>query len=175
MCLLDHISFYLAKFWQERGIWFEFSPQDAHLPVSFLIFYSDEYQMSYPLLRIWSIISHHLESTDGKESALNAGDLVSFPGLGKSPGGGPGNPVQYFCLENRSLAGHSPWGCKESHMTERLSRAQLTVDHFPPKISSYAETDSTVQASGEYEDIHYSYIEIFWVEEGRKTISEKVS
>ena len=38
--------------------------------------------------------------SDGKESACNAGDLGSIPGLGRSPGEGHGNPLQYFCLEN---------------------------------------------------------------------------
>ena len=46
-------------------------------------------------------------------------------GLGRSIGGGHGNPFQYSCLENphgqKSLAGYSPWGCKESDMTELLS------------------------------------------------------
>ena len=36
----------------------------------------------------------------GKKSACNAGDLGSIPGLGRSPGGGHGNPLQYSCLEN---------------------------------------------------------------------------
>ena len=39
-------------------------------------------------------------SSDGKESAYNAGDLCSIPGLGRSPGEGNGNPLQYSCLEN---------------------------------------------------------------------------
>ena len=38
--------------------------------------------------------------SDGKESACNAGDLGSIPGLGRSPGGGYGNPFQYSCLES---------------------------------------------------------------------------
>ena len=38
--------------------------------------------------------------SDGKESACNAGDLGSIPGLGRSPEGGHGKPLQYFCLEN---------------------------------------------------------------------------
>ena len=50
------------------------------------------------------------DGSDGKESSCNAGDLGSVPGLGRSPGGGHGNPLQYFCLENphgqRSLAGY---------------------------------------------------------------------
>jgi len=52
--------------------------------------------------------------SNSKESAHNAGDLGSIPGLGRSPGGGHGNPHQYSCLENphgqRCLAGYSPWG-----------------------------------------------------------------
>ena len=39
-------------------------------------------------------------SSVGKESAYNAGDLGSFPGLERSPGEGNGNPLQYSCLEN---------------------------------------------------------------------------
>ena len=61
----------------------------------------------------------------GKESACDVGDLGLIPGLGRSPGGGHGNPLQYSCLENphaqRSLAGYSPWGHKESDTTEQLS------------------------------------------------------
>ena len=45
-------------------------------------------------------------------------DLISVPELGRSPGGGHGNPLQYSCLENpygqRSLVGYSPCGGKES-------------------------------------------------------------
>ena len=37
---------------------------------------------------------------DGKESACNAGDLGSIPGLGRSPGEGKGYPLQYSDLEN---------------------------------------------------------------------------
>ena len=39
-------------------------------------------------------------SSDGKESACNEGDLGSVHGLGRSPGEGNGNPLQYSCLEN---------------------------------------------------------------------------
>ena len=35
-----------------------------------------------------------------KASAYNVGDLGSIPGLGRSPGEGNGNPLQYSCLEN---------------------------------------------------------------------------
>ena len=39
-------------------------------------------------------------SSDGKESAYKAGDPGSIPGLGRSPGGGNGNPLQCSVLEN---------------------------------------------------------------------------
>ena len=39
-------------------------------------------------------------SSDGKESACNAGDPGLIPGLGRSPGGGKGYPLQYSCLGN---------------------------------------------------------------------------
>ena len=49
-------------------------------------------------------------------------DAGLIPGLGRSPGGGHGNPLQYSCLENPmdrgSLAGYSPWGHKKSDMSE---------------------------------------------------------
>ena len=38
--------------------------------------------------------------SDGKESTCNAGDLGLIPGLGRSPRGEHGNPLQYSCLEN---------------------------------------------------------------------------
>ena len=53
---------------------------------------------------------------------LQARDLGLIPGLGRSPGGEHGNPLQYSCLKNphgqRSLAGYSPWDHKESDTTE---------------------------------------------------------
>ena len=41
----------------------------------------------------------------GKESTCNAGDAVSIPQSGRSPGGGNGNPLQYSCLENHMNRG----------------------------------------------------------------------
>ena len=59
------------------------------------------------------------------------GDLGSVPGLGRSPGEEHGNPLQYSCLENphgqRSLAGYSPWGHKESETTECLRQAHVNI------------------------------------------------
>ena len=52
------------------------------------------------------------------------GDLGSIPGLVRSSGEGNGNPLQCSCLGNPmdggALEGYSPWGHKESDMTEQL-------------------------------------------------------
>ena len=84
----------------------------------------------------WDIWISHLIYTwlpcsVGKESAYNVGDLGLTPGLGRSPGGGHGNPLQYSCLENphgqRSLADYSPWGRKEPDTIEWLNTAQAHI------------------------------------------------
>ena len=57
---------------------------------------------------IWKAHQPHLQQpyagfsrySGGKESAYKAGDPGSIPGLGRSPGEGNGNPLQYSCLEN---------------------------------------------------------------------------
>ena len=56
-------------------------------------------------------------------SISNAEDLDSIPGLGRSSGGGHGNPLQYSCQENPD-GQRNPWGRKESDMTKQLSTAQ---------------------------------------------------
>ena len=52
---------------------------------------------SFPSIYYCSVF--HCSSV-GKESACNAGDLGLIPGLGRSPGEGNGNSLQYYCLEN---------------------------------------------------------------------------
>ena len=79
---------------------------------------------------IWGLFG----SSAGKESACKAGDLGLIPGLGRSPGGGHGNPLQYSCLENpcgqRSLAGYSPWGHKVLDTTDWLSTQYIHIFLF---------------------------------------------
>ena len=75
--------------------------------------------------------------SDGKESTCNEEDLDSIPESGRFPEGGHGNPLQYVCLENphgqRILVGYSPWGHKESDITEQLSTAQHKIIIVPRK------------------------------------------
>ena len=56
-----------------------------------------------------------------KESACNAGDLGSIPGLGRSPREGNGYPLQYSCLQNSmEPGGLQSMGSQESDTIERL-------------------------------------------------------
>ena len=57
--------------------------------------------------------------SDGKESTCNVGDLGSIPGLGRSPGGRNGNPLQYS-------SGESPW---TEELGELQSMGLQTVGH----------------------------------------------
>ena len=79
--------------------------------------------------------------SDNKESACSVGDLGSVPGLGRSPGRGQGNALQYSCLENlqgqRSLAGYSLWGLKELDTTEQLSTGTSTIATASFRISFF--------------------------------------
>ena len=69
--------------------------------------------------------------TRGKEPACECRshkDVGFNPGLGRSPGGRHGDPLQYSCLDNphgqRSPATYSPWGYKESDKTEATQHSQ---------------------------------------------------
>ena len=59
-------------------------------------------------------------SSDSKESACNAGDLGSIPGLGRSPGEGNGNSLQYSCLENPTDRG--AWRATVHRVTKSQTR-----------------------------------------------------
>ena len=80
--------------------------------------------------------------SDDKESACNLGNLASIPGLGRSRKERNGLPTPVFLPGEfswqRSLAGYSPWGCKESDMTEWWGREALqTCLPWLPTIPYY--------------------------------------
>ena len=92
------------------------------------------------------IISYLPSGSAGKESACNAGGLI--PELGRSPGEGDGNLLQYSCLENRMDIG--AWWATFLGATESrtlLSRYLcLSVSHnfLPPQVSMHQEFESFV-------------------------------
>ena len=61
-----------------------------------------------------------------KNLPANADDKDLIPGLERYPGEENATPVFLpgKAHEERSLAGYSPWGCKESDRTERLNKKQ---------------------------------------------------
>ena len=70
-------------------------------------------------------------SSVGKESACNAGDPGSIPGLGRSPGEGNGNPFQYSCQEN--LMDRGAWRATV-HGVARVGHDLATKP--PPDVSN---------------------------------------
>ena len=75
----------------------------------------------------------------GKESACNAGYLGSVTGLGRSPEGGHGNPLQYSgeFHGQRSLVSYSPWGHKESDTTEATKSKQQHCIYYSSNYVKY--------------------------------------
>ena len=67
-------------------------------------------------------------SSDSKASACKVGDLGLIPGLGRYPGEGTGNPLQYSCLENSMDRG--TWQTTVHGVTESDTTKQLTLSLF---------------------------------------------
>ena len=97
--ITDSMDMNLSKLWElveDRGAWCTAVHGAAELGMT-------EGRNNKPRGRIsWSYHSSRgfPGSSDGKESACNAGDPDSIPGSGRSPGEGNGTPLQYSCLEN---------------------------------------------------------------------------
>ena len=66
------------------------------------------------------------DGSGNKESACNVGGLDSIPGLGRSPRGGNGNPLQYSCLETPMDRGG--WWATVCGITK--SQTQLSNEHI---------------------------------------------
>ena len=54
-------------------------------------------------------------------------DMGSIVGSGRPPVGGNDNPLQYSCLGNPMNRGYSPWGCKESGVTEHTHTRSINM------------------------------------------------
>ena len=75
-------------------------PQDWKRSVFIPIPKKKQWQRMFKLPYNCAHFTGFLDSSDGKASAYNAGDVGSIPGLGRSPGGGLSNPLHYSCLKN---------------------------------------------------------------------------
>ena len=67
-----------------------------------------------------------------KESVYNAGVAGSIPGLGRCPGGGHGNPLQYFCLENSM--GSGAWQAIVHRVSKSCTQLSNFHFHFPVRL-----------------------------------------
>ena len=65
--------------------------------------------------------------SDVKASARNAGDPGSIPGLGRSPGGGNGNPLRYSCLGN-SMDRGAWWATIHGVAKSQTQLKQLSIE-----------------------------------------------
>ena len=81
-----------------------------------------------------------------KNLSTNAGDMGSIPGLGRSPGEGKGNPLQYSCLGNSMNRVH--WAAQSGI---RLS--------LHTRLSMYTESYITVHQSYSWADIQKKLIQ----------------
>ena len=95
MCSLSRVALPVSVAGIPRS-WWKCSGSCWQLPQTY-----PGFDLHLQLLRIHLLSSQGFPcSSVGKESACTAGDLGLIPGLGRSPGEGNGNPLQYFCLEN---------------------------------------------------------------------------
>ena len=86
-------------------------------------------------LSVWSLLRLLIETlayfpvgSDGKASVCNVRDLGSIPGLGRFPGEGNGNPLQYSCLENPMDGG--AWCRLLSMGSQRVGKTEWLHFHF---------------------------------------------
>jgi len=88
---------------------------------------------------IWLFFNHSLGSLNGKESACNAGDLGSIPGLERIPWRRAWQPSPVFLpgesYGQRNLAGYSPWVYKESDTTERLTHTHRRTKYITSRVT----------------------------------------
>ena len=81
-----------------------------------------------------------------KNPPAKAGNVGSIPGLGRSPGKGNGNPLQYSFLDNSTDRGAwqapRPWGHKELDITERLTHTHTSYsDNLKSQSSQFRPKD----------------------------------
>ena len=86
------------------------------------------------------------------------GDVGSIPGWGRSLVEGNGNPLQYSCLaashRQRSLADYSPWGCKESDMTEHVLHTKESFYFQSKAFHSMAFPSCMILCQGDLSGSH---------------------
>ena len=110
--------------------------------------------------------------SDRKESACNAGNTGSIPGLGRSSGEGNGKPLQYSCLENSMCKGvwqATVHGITELDMTERLTLCRKKKVMFLPMGSGRKNSSLLVGGS-----VFLFYSGLSLIERGPTTLERAI-
>ena len=113
ICLLLDLQLDLVEFTSIYGSSHKFSRKQTASNYGQLLLESSFMKVSQ-LTHLLNMIWGFLSGSAGKESAQNAGDLGSIPGLGRSPGEGKSAHSIIHGL-------YGPWGRKESDTTEQIS------------------------------------------------------
>ena len=121
---------------ESRFPYFELSPSFWETPktlvrLPLLCHSSIPFQLKYLFffffpVPFWRILSWWLSDT---ESAFNAEEPGLIPGLRRSPRGGNGNPLQYFCLENPMNRG-TWWAAVGHDWSDLVHRYSCTHSHI---------------------------------------------
>ena len=98
-------------------------------------YYSQYYNIQYLQVSVLSLTYSH-RWLRGKESAFNTGDVSLIPGLGRSPGAGNGNSLQYCCLGNPMERG--AWWATV-HGIARVRHNLATNSPPPPPLPRYTK------------------------------------
>ena len=92
-----------------------------------LCFFSVRFAVVYLFLSWASQVVLVVKNTP--TNAVDVGDMGSIPGLGRSPGGGHGNPLQYSCLEN-TMDREALWATVHSRKDLDTTEAICTRAHL---------------------------------------------
>ena len=93
------------------------------------LWFSRSYGTDFSHLLIFYLMMGFPGGSEVKVSAFNAGDLGLIPGLGRSPGEGNGNPLQYSCLEN-PMDGGAWWATVHGVAKSQTQLRKFSSLHF---------------------------------------------
>ena len=98
--------------------------------------------MFIPILQGGALIIGFPQWLSGKESTCNAGDTGSTPGLGRSPGEGNGNSLQYSCLED--LIGRRGWQAIVHRVAKSRTRLKRLSTHAHTHYMHFTDEEAEV-------------------------------
>ena len=111
----------------------------------FVVMLSKAHLTSHSRKSLWVYNTGFPHSSVGNESACSTGDPSSIPGLGRSPGEGNGNPLQYSCLENPMDRG-AWWAAVHGVAKSRTRLSDFTFTFHFHALENEMATHSSILA-----------------------------